>query len=76
MKKKKKLTKATHPKPDWNGWIPWQNLHQKEIITCCDCGLAHEHQYRNNSGVLQWRARRNREYTKLGRESYKIIIVK
>lgn len=76
LKKIKKLTVATHPSPNRNGWIPWQLLHSTEIINCCDCGLSHEHQYRNKKGMLEWRAKRNKEYTKLARESYKIIIVK
>ena len=73
---KKKLSKEIHPKPNWNGWIPWQKLHSVEIINCCDCGLSHEHNYRNNKGVLEWRAKRSKEGTKSARKDYKIIIIK
>ena len=72
----KKIAKATHPKPNWLGYIKWQKLHAVEIITCCDCGLAHQFEFRNGKGKLEWRAKRHKQATKLGREKYKIIIVK
>lgn len=72
---KKEIAKATHPKPNWNGYIPWQKLHSVEIITCCDCGLAHQFEFKNGEGALKWRAKRSKEATKLARKKYKTIII-
>lgn len=58
------------PRPNWLGWSKWLRLHAEEIITCCNCGLAHTFQFKVFNGRIKWRAKRNKEQTKLAREKY------
>lgn len=60
------------PRPNWLGWIKWQKLHTEEVLTCCDCGLAHTFQFKLVKGKIYWRAKRNKEQTKLNRKHTKI----
>lgn len=64
------------PRPNWNGQKKWMKLHDKEIISCCDCGLAHEFSFKTYKGNVWWRAKREKKVTKKNREKYKLILVK
>jgi len=55
------------PKPNWLGWIKWRPLKAEFSITCCDCGLAHKFQFKVVKGAVYWRAKRDKEATKLAR---------
>ena len=70
---KQKEMKILTPKPNWNGWINWQILHKSEILSCCDCGLAHEFKFKSVKGKLMWRAKRHKETTKNNRKKYKTM---
>lgn len=64
----KLLTQMNKPKPNWHGWIPWVKLESEFTIVCCDCGLAHKFQFRvNKSGAVSWRAKRDKQATKINR---------
>ena len=67
MKKEIKKRQSISPKPNWLGWIKWRPLHRDYSITCCDCGLAHRFQIRVVNGKVQWRAKKDKEATKLAR---------
>ena len=47
-----------------DGWDAWMTPEGGEIrIVCCDCGLAHDHQFRVRKGKIEWRSRRNERST-------------
>jgi len=46
---------------DWTYWIrPDAPVHK---ISCCDCGLVHEFEFRIVDGKVEFRARRNERST-------------
>ena len=59
--------KVTKPIPNWLGWIKWRKLYTPHVITCCDCGLAHRFEYKVEKNTIYWRAKRDKEATKLAR---------
>jgi len=61
------MNKSIRPIPNWLGWIKWRKLHTPLTVSCCDCGLAHDFQFRNNRGILEWRAKKNKIVTKYNR---------
>jgi len=58
------------PKPNWLGLTKWKLLHEKITISCCDCGLAHDFIFKNFGGKIKWRAKRNKETTRLNRKTF------
>lgn len=61
-----------HLQPNWNGWTDWTKLFNKITMACCDCGLAHDLNFKvNKQGKVFWRAKRNKNETKLARIKYK-----
>jgi len=67
--------KQIKPKPNWNGWTKLYKLCNPLIFTCCDCGLAHQFEFKSKKGVLYWKAKRHKEQTKLARSKCKVIII-
>lgn len=56
--------------PD-TGWSGWQHTGFKFRTICCDCGLAHDDQYKIVDGELQWRTRVNKRATATARRASK-----
>lgn len=47
-----------------DGWTRWvQPIEQGYRMSCCDCGLVHEMDFRIHDGRVQFRARRHRRST-------------
>jgi hypothetical protein len=50
--------------PTSNGWSEWAHPAVQTLeLSCCDCGLVHDVQFRLKSGTFQFRVRRNEEAT-------------
>jgi hypothetical protein len=50
--------------PDSEGWSKWvQPVEQGYRMSCCDCGLVHEMDFRVEDGRAQFRARRHERST-------------
>lgn len=45
------------------GWSEWINISKKLRTICCDCGLAHDDQYKIIDGELWLRTRVNKKST-------------
>ncbi len=59
------------------GFSTWHVVNPKQyIVACCDCGLAHEYQYRLRKGYLQMRCRRANGYTRAIRKAHKHVCEK
>ena len=41
----------------------WYEAPSKQRIACCDCGLAHDYEFRIVEGRVQYRIRRNNRAT-------------
>lgn len=56
--------KIEEAKVGLDGWDDWVSPERgKTRIICCDCGLAHDHQFRVRKGKIEWRSRRNERST-------------
>jgi len=54
----------TRHAPDAEGWTEWvQPIEQGYHMSCCDCGLVHEFDFRIEAGRVQFRARRHTRAT-------------
>jgi hypothetical protein len=56
------------PKTNWLGWTRWRKLYSEMVVVCCDCGLGHKFQFKNNEGKIFWRAKRDKLSTKEARK--------
>lgn len=45
------------------GWTDWVAPYKHYRLVCCDCGLAHDMEFRVILGEAQFRARRNNRST-------------
>lgn len=57
---------------DTDGWSRWIHPKQSDYrLSCCDCGLVHDHQFRVVDGEAEFRTRRNNRATAAVRRAAK-----
>lgn len=58
------MTAHDRPKTNAAGWTDWiQPVRKGYRMSCCDCGLVHDFDFRVVAGRVRFRARRNTRST-------------